>query len=232
MEAKKISDMDEREDSAAGMKHDGFIRRKGMLVVISGFSGAGKGTLMKELIKNYDNYSLSISATTRQPRPGETDGKEYFFVSKERFEEMIRNDELLEYARYVDNYYGTPKAYVESEMEKGKDVILEIEIQGALKIKAKFPETVLIFITTPSAEELKKRLMHRGTESDEVIMKRLERASLEAVGVEAYDYILVNDDLDKTVKHLNYLIQDQHMRVSQQLEFLEEFQKELRMVIM
>ena len=213
-------------------KHGSSLKKKGMLAVISGFSGAGKGTLMKRLLNEYDNYSLSISATTRDPRPGERDGVDYFFVTKERFQEMIQNDELLEYAKYVDNYYGTPKAYVESEMEKGKDVILEIEIQGALKIKAKFPETVLIFITTPSAEELKKRLMHRGTESDEVIMKRLERASLEAVGVEAYDYILVNDDLDKTVKHLNYLIQDQHMRVSQQLEFLEEFQKELRMVIM
>ena len=213
-------------------KHGSSLKKKGMLAVISGFSGAGKGTLMKRLLNEYDNYSLSISATTRDPRPGERDGVDYFFVTKERFQEMIQNDELLEYAKYVDNYYGTPKAYVESEMEKGRDVILEIEIQGALKIKAKFQETVLIFITTPSAEELKKRLMHRGTESDEVIMKRLERASLEAVGVEAYDYILVNDDLDKTVKHLNYLIQDQHMRVSQQLEFLEEFQKELRMVIM
>ena len=213
-------------------KHGSSLKKKGMLAVISGFSGAGKGTLMKRLLNEYDNYSLSISATTRDPRPGERDGVDYFFVTKERFQEMIQNDELLEYAKYVDNYYGTPKAYVESEMEKGRDVILEIEIQGALKIKAKFPETVLIFITTPSAEELKKRLMHRGTESDEVIMKRLERASLEAVGVEAYDYIVVNDDLDKTVKHLNYLIQDQHMRVSQQLEFLEEFQKELRMVIM
>ena len=213
-------------------KHGSSLKKKGMLAVISGFSGAGKGTLMKRLLNEYDNYSLSISATTRDPRPGERDGVDYFFVTKERFQEMIQNDELLEYAKYVDNYYGTPKAYVESEMEKGRDVILEIEIQGALKIKAKFPETVLIFITTPSAEELKKRLMHRGTESDEVIMKRLERASLEAVGVEAYDYILVNDDLDKTVKHLNYLIQDQRTRVSQQLEFLEEFQKELRMVIM
>ena len=144
---------------------------------------------------------------------------------------MIRNDELLEYARYVDNYYGTPKAYVESEMEKGKDVILEIEIQGALKIRAKYPDSVLIFIITPSAKELISRLRHRGTESDEVIKKRLERAKLEAVGVEAYDYILINDNLDKTVKHLNYLIQDQHMRASQQLEFLEEFQKELGTVI-
>ena len=142
-------------------KHGSSLKKKGMLAVISGFSGAGKGTLMKRLLNEYDNYSLSISATTRDPRPGERDGVDYFFVTKERFQEMIQNDELLEYAKYVDNYYGTPKAYVESEMEKGRDVILEIEIQGALKIKAKFPETVLIFITTPSAEELKKRLMHR-----------------------------------------------------------------------
>lgn len=207
------------------------MKKKGMLAVISGFSGAGKGTLMRKLMDNYDNYSLSISATTRAPRPGEQDGVDYFFVTRERFLEMIRNDELLEYAQYVDNYYGTPKAYVEAEMKKGKDVILEIEIQGALKIRAKYPESVLIFITTPTAEELKKRLMHRGTESEEVIKRRLERAALEAVGVEAYDYILVNDDLDKTVKHLNYLIQDQHMRASQQLEFLEQFQKELRTVL-
>ena len=209
-----------------------MMAEKGILVVVSGFSGAGKGTLIKKLMEKYDNYALSISATTRNPRPGEEHGREYFFHTKKEFEELILQDALIEYAKYVDNYYGTPKAYVEKQLNGGKDVILEIEIQGALKIKAKFPETVLIFITTPSAEELKKRLMHRGTESDEVIMKRLERASLEAVGVEAYDYILVNDDLDKTVKHLNYLIQDQHMRVSQQLEFLEEFQKELRMVIM
>ena len=209
------------------------MKEKGILIVVSGFSGSGKGTLMKELLTRYpDTYALSISATTRSPREGEVDGREYFFVSKDEFEKMIAKGELIEYAKYVENYYGTPRDYVEKKLDEGRDVILEIEIQGALKIKAKFPETVLIFITTPSAEELKKRLMHRGTESDEVIMKRLERASLEAVGVEAYDYILVNDDLDKTVKHLNYLIQDQHMRVSQQLEFLEEFQKELRMVIM
>lgn len=212
-------------------KHNGFVRNKGILAVISGFSGAGKGTLMKELLKNYDNYSLSISATTRQPRPGEQDGVDYFFVTKERFKEMIKNDELLEYAQYVDNFYGTPRAYVEAEMNKGKDVILEIEIQGALKVRAKFPDSVLIFITTPSAKELFDRLKKRGTETDEVIKKRIERATLEANGVEAYDYILINDNLDKTVKHLNYLIQDQHMRVSQQLEFLEEFQKELRTVL-
>ncbi len=207
------------------------FKKRGMLVVISGFSGAGKGTLMKKLMEQYDNYSLSISATTRAPRPGEVEGKDYFFVDKERFMEMIKNDELLEYANYVGNYYGTPKAYVEAEMNKGRDVILEIEIQGALKIKAKYPDSVLIFITPPSAEELKARLINRGTETEEVINKRLQRAAQEAVGVEGYDYILINDNLDKTTKHLNYLIQDQHRRVPQQIHFIEQLQKELRTVL-
>ena len=199
-----------------------------MLVVISGFSGSGKGTLMKGLMDNYDYYSLSISATTRAPRPGEEEGREYFFVDKERFLGMIQNGELLEYARYVDNYYGTPKSYVEQELVKGKDVILEIEMQGALKIKAKYPDSVLVFITPPTVEELIRRLRNRGTETEEVITKRLEKATMEAEGIEAYDYILVNDNLDKTVKHLNYLIQDQHMRVSNQIKFLEEIRGQLR----
>ena len=208
--------------------HRPFNRDKGMLVVISGFSGSGKGTLMKGLMENYDYYSLSISATTRAPRPGEEEGREYFFVDKDRFLEMIQNGELLEYARYVDNYYGTPKSYVEQELAKGKDVILEIEMQGALKIKAKYPDSVLVFITPPSVEELVRRLRNRGTETEELICKRLEKAAMEAEGIEAYDYILVNDNLDKTVKHLNYLIQDQHMRVSNQIKFLEEIRGQLR----
>ena len=199
-----------------------------MLVVISGFSGSGKGTLMKGLMENYDYYSLSISATTRAPRSGEEEGREYFFVDKERFLGMIQNGELLEYARYVDNYYGTPKSYVEQELAKGKDVILEIEMQGALKIKAKYPDSVLVFITPPTVEELIRRLRNRGTETEDVISKRLEKAAMEAEGIEAYDYILVNDNLDKTVKHLNYLIQDQHMRVSNQIKFLEEIRGQLR----
>lgn len=199
-----------------------------MLVVISGFSGAGKGTLMKGLIQNYDFYSLSISATTRAPRPGEQEGREYFFVSKKEFLQMMQNGELLEYARYVDNYYGTPKSYVEQELAKGKDVILEIEMQGALKIKAKYPDSLLIFITPPSVDELIRRLRNRGTETEDVIVKRLEKATMEAEGIEAYDYILINDNLDKTVKHLNYLIQDQHMRVRSQIKFLEEIRGQLR----
>ena len=131
------------------------MREKGILIVVSGFSGSGKGTIMKELLKQYDNYALSISATTRNPRPGEEDGREYFFKTVEDFEKMIAKEELIEYARYVDNYYGTPRAYVEEQLEAGKDVILEIEIQGALKVKEKFPDTLLLFVTPPSAEELK-----------------------------------------------------------------------------
>ena len=127
------------------------MREKGILIVVSGFSGSGKGTIMKELLKQYDNYALSISATTRNPRPGEEDGREYFFKTVEDFEKMIAKEELIEYARYVDNYYGTPRAYVEEQLEAGKDVILEIEIQGALKVKEKFPDTLLLFVTPPSA---------------------------------------------------------------------------------
>ena len=130
------------------------MREKGILIVVSGFSGPGKGTIMKELLKQYDNYALSISATTRNPRPGEEDGREYFFKTVEDFEKMIAKEELIEYARYVDNYYGTPRAYVEEQLEAGKDVILEIEIQGALKIKKQFPDTVLMYVSAPSADEL------------------------------------------------------------------------------
>ena len=142
---------------------------RGVLAVVSGFSGAGKGTIMKSLMAKYDNYALSVSATTRNPRPGEEDGREYFFRTREEFEEMIRQDQLIEYARYVENYYGTPKAYVEEQLSAGRDVILEIEIQGAMKIKEQFPESLLLFVTPPSAEELQKRLVGRGTETADVL---------------------------------------------------------------
>ena len=144
------------------------MNERGILIVVSGFSGAGKGTLMKRLLEKYEErYALSVSATTRQPREGERDGIEYFFKTKEEFEKMIAKEELIEYARYVENYYGTPRAYVEQMLEAGKDVILEIEIQGALKVKKAFPDTLLLFVVPPSAEELKHRLVGRGTESME-----------------------------------------------------------------
>ena len=189
---------------------------KGILVVVSGFSGAGKGTIMKKITEKYDNYALSISATTRSPREGEAEGKSYFFVSKARFEEMIDRDELVEYAKYVDNYYGTPRKFVEDCLNQGKDVILEIEIQGALKIKKKFPESLLIFMTPPSAEELRKRLIGRNTEDEATINKRLSRAIVESEGVEAYDYVLVNADIDTCTEKLHNLIRASHDRVEAQ----------------
>ena len=160
---------------------------KGLLLVISGFSGAGKGTVMKRLLELHDEYSLSISATTRKPREGEADGREYFFKTVEEFEKMIAEDALIEHAQYVGNYYGTPKAYVEEQLDKGNNVILEIEIQGAMNIKRMFPDAVLMFITPPSAAELEKRLRGRGTEDEATIKARLSRAAEEAEGVEDYD---------------------------------------------
>ena len=203
------------------------MNHQGILVVVSGFSGAGKGTLMKELLKRYDNYALSISATTRAPREGETDGKEYFFVTKEQFEKMRDERKLIEYAQYVNNYYGTPKEYVEQKMAEGKDVILEIEIQGALKVEKRFPDALLLFVTPPSAEELRRRLVGRGTETLEVINARLARAAEEASGMEAYDYLLINDDLDRCVEEMHQLIQLQHRKTSYHLDFLSKMREDL-----
>ena len=203
------------------------MNHQGILVVVSGFSGAGKGTLMKELLKRYDNYALSISATTRAPREGETDGKEYFFVTKEQFEKMRDERKLIEYAQYVNNYYGTPKEYVDQKMAEGKDLILEIEIQGALKVKKRFPDALLLFVTPPSAEELRRRLVGRGTETLEVINARLARAAEEASGMEAYDYLLINDDLDRCVEEMHQLIQLQHRKTSYHLDFLRNMREDL-----
>nr|WP_314637445.1 guanylate kinase [uncultured Oribacterium sp.] len=205
-------------------------KEKGILVVVSGFSGAGKGTIMKNLTQKYDNYALSISATTRAPRQGEEEGKSYFFVSKDRFEEMIDRDELVEYAKYVDNYYGTPRKFVEDCLNEGKDVILEIEIQGALKIKKKFPDSLLIFMAPPSAEELRARLIGRNTEDEETVNKRLSRAIVEAEGVEAYDYILVNADIDTCTEKLHNLIRASHDRAEVHLDLIEEIRKDLRRI--
>lgn len=202
--------------------------KKGILIVVSGFSGAGKGTLMKKLMQDYDNYALSISATTRQPRGGEEDGREYFFRTKEEFEKMIARDELIEYARYVENYYGTPKQYVMEQLEAGKDVILEIEIQGALKVKEKYPDTLLMFVTPPSAQVLKDRLVGRGTETAEVIDSRMKRAVEESQGVEKYDYLVINDDLERCAKEMHSIIQGEHDRVSRNADFIDDIRKELK----
>ena len=203
------------------------MNQQGILVVVSGFSGAGKGTLMKELLKRYDNYALSVSATTSQPREGEKDGEDYFFVSREYFQQMIEDGRLVEYAQYVNHYYGTPRDYVEKKMAEGKDVILEIEIQGALKVKKRFPDALLIFVTPPSAGELRRRLVGRGTETIEVINARLRRAAEEASGMEAYDYLLINDEIDACVEQMHQLITLQHSKTCYHLDFLSRMREEL-----
>ena len=204
------------------------MKDKGILIVVSGFSGAGKGTLMKRLLSDYDNYALSVSMTTRAPREGEVNGREYFFTNKEHFEKIIAENGLIEYATYCENYYGTPREYVEKQLQAGKDVILEIEIQGALKIKEKFPESLLLFVTPPNAKELERRLVGRGTETPEVIAKRLSRASEESEGIEAYDYIVVNDDLDACVKQLHTIVMNEHYAPVRCAEFIEEIREELK----
>ncbi|SEG26355.1 guanylate kinase [Butyrivibrio sp. Su6] len=203
------------------------MKRKGIIIVVSGFSGAGKGTIMKELTKRYDQYALSISATTRNPREGEENGREYFFITTEEFEKLIAEDGLIEHAKYVNNYYGTPRKYVEEKLSQGIDVILEIEIQGALQIKEQYKDAVLLFVMPPSAQVLEKRLRGRGTETDEVIAKRLARAKEEAVGIEKYDYIVVNDDLDECVEKVHEIISSAHNTPDRNADFINEMRDQL-----
>ena len=203
------------------------MKERGILIVVSGFSGAGKGTIMKELINRYDNYALSVSATTRSPREGEADGREYFFKTTREFEKMIAKEELIEYARYVNNYYGTPRAYVEEKLSEGRDVILEIEIQGALKVKEKFPETVLLFVMPPSAKVLKERLKGRGTETEEVIVSRMKRACEEAEGMDRYDYLVINDELSACVEEVHQIIKSKNKKSFRNQELIEKIREEL-----
>ncbi len=204
------------------------MKKRGILIVVSGFAGSGKGTLMKEIMRQYESYALSISATTRQPRGEEVNGREYFFKTTEEFEKMIAQGELIEYANYVGNYYGTPKAYVEEQLASGKDVILEIEIQGALKVKEQFPETLLLFVTPPSAAILKERLVGRGTETAEVVEQRMRRAAEEAEGILSYDYLLINDDLQTCVEEMHRIIQSEHYRTTRNTAFISQIEKELK----
>lgn len=204
------------------------MKNKGLLLVISGFSGAGKGTVMKEIMKKYDDYALSISATTRLPREGEVDGREYFFKTVEQFKQMINENKLIEYANYVGNYYGTPKEYVENHLEAGKNVILEIEIQGALNIKKLYPDAVLMFIMPPNAKELENRLRGRGTEDEKTVHARLMRAAEEAEGVEAYDYIVVNDDVTKCAERINDIVICEKSKASNNLDVINNIRRELK----
>ena len=204
---------------------------KGSLIVVSGFSGAGKGTLMKELLREYDNYVLSVSMTTRDPRPGEEHGREYFFVTMEEFGRTVEEDGLLEYATYVGNRYGTPRAYVEEQLDRGKDVLLEIEVQGGMQIRQKFPEAILLFVVTPSAEELKNRLSMRKTETEEQIRKRLERAREETAYIRDYDFVIVNDEVARCAKEMDEIIRSAKRMPERSERFITEMEKGLNDLI-
>ncbi len=204
--------------------------RKGMLVVISGFAGVGKGTMVHLLTERYpDCYAVSISATTRQPRENEKNGEDYLFLTREEFESWIAQGRLIEYACYCDNYYGTPKDFVERERENGKDVILEIEQQGGLEIKEKYPDAVMIFVLPPDIKTLVERLHSRGTETEEGICRRLKQAVEEARHVREYEYAIMNGkDINRSVEELHHLIESQHNRTERNLDFIEQIQDELK----
>lgn len=184
---------------------------KGMLIVVSGPSGCGKGTVLAEILKS-DRIFYSVSATTRSPRPGETDGVNYYFLTKEKFVQLIEEDGMLEYASYCGNYYGTPKRPVEDMLEQGKHVILEIEVQGAMKIMEKRPEALFVFILPPSLKELERRLNKRGTEAEDVIKKRLSEAAGEIKLAHKYDYAVINGELSEAVDDLKAIIRAEELK--------------------
>ena len=205
-----------------------MLNRKGLLLVVSGPSGAGKGTICKALLNKNDQIKLSVSATTRKPRNGEVHGVNYFFIEKEEFTKMIENGEFLEYAQIYDNFYGTPKAAIIECLEKGQDVILEIEIQGARQIKEVYPEGVFIFVLPPSLEELKSRIVGRGTETQEEIEKRFSCAFEEINQIVNYDYFIVNEDIEKSVSDVEAIICAEKNKVTRyKNNIIDKFKEEL-----
>lgn len=204
------------------------MNKKGLLLVVSGPSGAGKGTICKAFLEKNKNVKLSVSATTRSPRTGEVDGVNYFFVTKEKFKDMIDNGELLEHAQIYDNFYGTPKAAILENLEQGYDVLLEIEMQGARQIKEVYPEGVFIFILPPSLDELKNRIVGRGTETEEQINKRFGSAFEEICQIENYDYFIVNKDIDLSAQELSDIISAEKNKVHRyKNHIIEKFKEEL-----
>ncbi len=199
--------------------------RKGIMAILSGFSGVGKGTIVGELVKRY-GYVISISATTRLPRDGEKEGVNYFYKTTEEFEDMIKKEELMEYAKYVDNYYGTPKDYVLKQIENGNDVLLEIEMQGALKVKERFPEVALIFIVPPKVADLRERLLKRGTEDAEMIDTRMARSKEECKYLSHYDYVVVNDDLEECIRQIHEILEAVHNTKDNQKEHIQRLQEQ------
>lgn len=196
--------------------------KKGCLIVFSGPSGAGKDTILNKIMGEKENLKLSVSHTTRPPREGEVNGKNYYFVSKQEFIKMIENGEMLEYATYCGNYYGTSAVKVQDELEKGNDVILEIEVQGAEQVMKKVPETLSIFILPPSLAELKKRLKNRGTDSEEVINRRVKEAEKEIALAHNYDYVIINDDIEKSAKKVLKIIELQEMKSQNMKHIIDE----------
>ena len=202
------------------------MTKRGLLIVLSGPSGVGKGTVRAAIFsKGEQKFVYSISATTRLPRTGETDGVDYFFKTREEFEKMIQNKQLLEYAEYVGNYYGTPLEYVENTLATGKDVFLEIDVQGAIQVRELMPEGVFIFLTPPDLNELESRIVNRGTDSDEVIAKRMKTAREELELMKYYDYSVVNDTVDNAVQKIEAIIQTEHLRIIRNLDTIEELEE-------
>ena len=189
------------------------MQQQGVLVVLSGPSGTGKGTICKELLRSYPNLHYSVSATTRTPREGEANGVNYWFITKEEFQQMVETDELLEWAEVYGNFYGTPRRYVQEQLDCGKDVVLEIDIQGAMQIKKKFPQGIFIYVVPPSLEELADRIIKRGTDSLEVIKKRLSCASIELESAPNYHYVIVNDSLGTAVAKVEAIITAEKCKV-------------------
>lgn len=193
---------------------------RGKTFIISGPSGVGKSTVLHALLKQRDNVYFSVSATTRAPRPGEEDGVHYHFLDVDTFRKWIINDEFLEYAEYVGNFYGTPKQYVDAAMDQGKDVILDIEVQGAIQVASKRPDVVRVFIAPPSWAELERRLTERGTDSQEKIQKRLLRAKVEFKSAHTYDYFVINDTVDNAVRELDAIMMAEHCRPGERMEII------------
>lgn len=198
------------------------MKNRGLLLVVSGPAGAGKGTICKAFMERNPQTYLSISATTRKPRPIETEGVNYYFITKEQFQDMIDHDGLLEYAYFCGNYYGTPKAAVEEKLSQGIDVILEIEVQGAMKVKEKYPQGVFLFVLPPSMQELRNRIIGRGTETMEIIEERLKTAAWEFDHISNYDYILLNNDIEEAVKDFENIIAAEKVKVSRNLDLIKE----------
>ena len=202
------------------------MTKRGLLIVLSGPSGVGKGTVRAAIFaKGEQKFVYSISATTRSPRTGETDGVDYFFKTREEFEQMIQNKQLLEYAEYVGNYYGTPLEYVENTLATGKDVFLEIDVQGAIQVRELMPDGVFIFLTPPDLNELESRIVNRGTDSDEVIAKRMKTAREELELMKYYDYSVVNDTVNNAVQKIEAIIQTEHLRIVRNLDTIEELEE-------